>query len=141
MKEDLENIEKVISNVENIEISKIKELLQDFFKKHVTRNRIEDFIGDYPTFLEPVYLGKNVKLGDDVLVGPNVFIGENSQIGDYVEISNTIIFDNVKIGENFKLENCIVAKNSSFDFSNMLAKNCVLMGQADSKENLKKVPF
>jgi NDP-sugar pyrophosphorylase family protein len=135
MKEILAKIEEIIGNFDDIEKSDIKELMQRFFTK--VTNRLENYIGDYPTFIEPVYLGDNVKIGDDVLIGPNVYIGANSNIQDYVEISNTIIFENAVIGENFKLENCIVTKNSSLNFKNLNMKNTVLIGSADSMSDLK----
>ncbi len=134
MKEELIKIEELIGNFDNIEKSDIKEVMQKFFSK--LGNRLEKFVGDYPTFIEPVYLEDNVKIGDDVLLGPNVYIGSNSEIQDYVEMSNTIIFENVIIGENFKLENCVVAKDSSFKFKNLNMKNSVLVGVADSKDKL-----
>ena len=102
---------------------------------------MDKFLGDFPTFIEPVHLGIDVKIGDDVLLGPNVYIGDNCEIGDYCELANTILFNNVSIGENFKLENCIVEKESKLTFNNISAFSCVLSGQTDSKENLKKISF
>jgi len=139
MKEILAKIEEIIGNFEDNEKSDIKELMQKFFTK--VTNRLENYIGDYPTFIEPVYLGDNVKIGDDVLIGPNVYIGANSEIQDYVEMSNTIIFENVIIGENFKLENCVVAKNSSLKFKNLDVKNSVLIGEANSRDELQSKQF
>lgn len=139
MKEELTKIEEIIVNPNEIKISNIQELMEMFFAK--LKNRVDNYIGDYPTFIEPVYLEDNVKIGDDVLLGPNVYIGANSKIEDYVELSNTIIFDNVKIGENFKLENCIVAKNSSFNFKNLNLRNNILKGSADSKSELQNIGF
>ena len=139
MKEILAKIEEIIGNFDDIEKSDIKELIQRFFTK--VTNRLENYIGDYPTFIEPVYLEDNVKIGDDVLLGPNVYIGANSEIQDYVEISNTIIFKNAVIGENFKLENCVVAKDSSLNFKNLNMKNVVLIGSADSMSDLKSKEF
>lgn len=139
MKEELVKIEELIRNFDDIDKSNIKELMQRFFTK--LSNRLENYVGDYPTFIEPVYLEDNVKIGDDVLLGPNVYIGANSIIQDYVEISNTIIFDNVKIGQNFKLENCIVAKDSSFNFKNLNMKNSMLVGAANSKNELQSKSF
>ena len=135
MKEELLKIEELIENFDSIDKSTIKDLMQNFFTK--ISNHIEKYIGDYPTFIEPVYLEDNVEIGDDVLLGPNVYIGANSVIKDYVEISNTIIFNNVIIGQNFKLENCIVAKNSALNFKNLNLKNSVLIGAANSKNELK----
>ncbi|MFX1288959.1 MAG: hypothetical protein ACFFFY_10440 [Promethearchaeota archaeon] len=135
MKEELIEIEELIRNFDTIENSDIKALMLTFFTK--LKSRLENYVGDYPTFIEPVYLEDNVKIGDDVLLGPNVYIGANSTIGDYVEISNTIIFENSLIGENIKLENCVVAKDSSLDLKNLNIKNCVLVGAAKSKSELK----
>jgi NDP-sugar pyrophosphorylase family protein len=139
MKEELSKIEELSKEYENIDKSDIKKLMQKFFTK--VRNRLENYVGDYPTFIEPVYLEDNVKIGDDVLIGPNVYIGANSEIQDYGEISNTIIFENVKLGQNFKLENCVVAKNSSFNFNNLNMKNSFLFGVAESKDELKSKEF
>ena len=139
MKEELSKIEELIGNFDSIDKTDIKRLIQTFFTK--LSNRLENYIGDYPTFIEPVYLEDNVKIGDDVLLGPNVYIGANSVIQDYVEISNTIIFDNVLIGQNFKLENCVVAKDSSLNFSNLNMKDSALIGVANSKNELKSKKF
>ena len=139
LKEELNKIEKIIEDFDNIDKSSIKELMKNFFAN--LHNRLENYIGDYPTFIEPVYLEDNVKIGDDVLIGPNVYIGANSDIQDYVEISNTIIFDNVKIGQNFKLDNCVLGRNSSFNFNNLNVKNSVLIGDANTKEELKSKDF
>lgn len=139
MKKELVKIEQIIQNFEDINKSDINSIMQKFFSK--LKNRVEKYIGDYPTFIEPVYLEDNVKIGDDVLLGPNVYIGANTIIQDYVEISNTIIFDNVKVGQNFKLENCVIAKDSSFTFSNLNMKNCALMGVANSKSELVSKKF
>ncbi|MCJ7649816.1 MAG: hypothetical protein MUP85_14475 [Candidatus Lokiarchaeota archaeon] len=139
MKEELTKIEEIIVNPKEIKLSNIQELIKAFFVK--LNNRIDSYIGDYPTFIEPVYLEDNVKIGDDVLLGPNVYIGTNSVIADYVEVSNTIIFDNVNIGENFKLENCIIAKNSSFNFVDLNVKNSLLIGIANLKKELQIFQF
>ncbi|MHA1671244.1 MAG: hypothetical protein ACTSV5_11815 [Promethearchaeota archaeon] len=139
MKQELTKIEGIIKNPKEVKNLNIPEIMEIFFAK--LKNRIDKYIGDYPTFIEPVYLEDNVKIGDDVLLGPNVYIGANSEIHDYVEMSNTIIFDNVKIGENFKLENCIVAKNSSFNFTELNIKNSLLLGVTNSKDKLQNFKF
>lgn len=139
MKEELVKIEEIIQDFENIKKSDIKEVMQRFFTK--LSNRLENYVGDYPTFIEPVYLEDNVKIGDAVLLGPNVYIGTNSVIQDYVEISNTIILNNVKIGKNFKLDNCVVAKDSSLNFNNLNMKNSALFGVANSINELKSKEF
>ena len=139
MKEELKKIEELLQKFEEIDKSDIKEVMQKFFAN--LHNRLENYIGDYPTFIEPVFLEDNVKIGDDVLIGPNVYIGANSEIQDYDEISNTIIFDNVKVGQNFKLDYCVLGKDSSFNFNNLNVKNSALIGVANSKNELKSKEF
>lgn len=141
MKKNLEKINEIISNPNEIQKTNMLNLLKNFFEKHIRISHIEKYIGDYPTFIEPVYLEENVKIGDDVLLGPNVYLGANSEIGDYVEISNTIIFEDVIIGDNFNLENCIIAKNTHLAFSNYRIRNCILTGIANSETELKKFEF
>ena len=135
MIELLQQLESLLSEKE-IDLVKIKELKSKLLKEHIKGLKIDNYIGDYPTFMEPVILGDNVKIGDDVLIGPNVYIGANSDIKDYAEISNCIIFDNVTIGNNFKLDNCVVVKESQFNFDNFSNQNCILKGIAESKEEL-----
>lgn len=136
MSEDLKEIEQVCVDLEDINKYDIKKLMSTYFSK--IQIKIDNYIGDYPTFIEPVHLEENVKIGEDVLIGPNVYIGANTEIGDYVEISNSIVFENVRIGENFKLENCIILKNSNLNFSNISLKNCILRGKCNSKSELEK---
>ena len=141
MNETLEKIENLISET-NINTEKLRETQINFIKKELKAlHCVDKFLGDFPTFIEPVHLGIDVKIGDDVLLGPNVYIGDNCEIGDYCELANTILFNNVSLGENFKLENCIVAKESKLNFNNLTAFESVLSGQTDSKENLKKISF
>jgi len=135
MKEILKQLEQLL-NEKDLDLLKIQELKTEILKNHVKGLKIENYIGDYPTFMEPVILGDNVKIGDDVLIGPKVYIGNDSEIEDYAELSNSIIFDNVKIGKNFKLDNCIIIKNSKLNFDNFSNKNCILKGIAESEEEL-----
>ena len=137
MKEFLNKIEHLVSD--RTKFPEIKGILKSFFNK--LSNNIEGYIGDYPTFIEPVYLESNVKIGDDVLLGPNVYIGANSEIGDYAELSNTIVFDNVKTGENFKFENCIVLKNCNINFNNFNIKNSIIRGSGSSIEELQILKY
>ena len=141
MKEKLEIIRKILANNQEIDASKIHNLMLDLFKTQFKGLHVENYIGDYPTFIEPVYLGDKVKLGDDVLLGPNVYVGSNSEIGDYVQLTNSIVLDNVKIGANINLEKCVVAKDSSLNFNNLNIKNCIIIGKADSEEDLNKISF
>jgi NDP-sugar pyrophosphorylase family protein len=136
MKDKIEELEKICDAKDNPEV-------QDIFKSIIgsLTNKVDKYIGDYPTFIEPVYLGENVKIGDDVLLGPNVYIGSNSVISDYVEISNSIILDNVIVGENFTLENCIVCSNSQFEFSHLKINNSILKGKATSEKDIKISKF
>ena len=141
MKESLKLIEQSIAE-NNIKTTKVKELHMNFIKNELKAlHCIDSYIGDYPTFIEPVHLGKNVKIGDDVLIGPNVYIGDNCEIEDNSELMNTIIFDNVIIGENFKLENCIIQKESKLTFKNFKAFNSILKGTATSEKDLTKITF
>jgi len=135
MKELLQQLEILLSEKE-IDLVKIKELKRKLLNEHIKGLKIDNYIGDYPTFMEPVILGDNVKIGDDVLIGPKVYIGSYSEIEDYAEISNCIIFDNVKIGKNFKLSNCIIVKDSKLNFDNYSNSNCVLKGKTNSKDEI-----
>ena len=139
--ESLKKIEELIAEKE-INAEKVKEAHINFIKNELkAQHCIDNYIGDYPTFIEPVHLGENVKIGDDVLIGPNVYIGDNCEIQDFSELRNTIIFDNVIIGENLKLENCIIEKNSKLLFSNFKGFGYILKGQADSESSLQKIKF
>ena len=138
MKELLKQLEQLL-NEKDFDLLKIQELKTEILKNHVKGLKIENYIGDYPTFMEPVILGNNVEIGDDVLIGPKVYIGSDSVIEDYTEISNSIIFDNVKIGKNFKLDNCIIVNDSKLNFNNFSSKNCILKGITQSKEDLKMI--
>ncbi len=140
----MEKIEKIEALVEKtkIDTDKVKEIQLNFIKNELKAHHyVDNYIGDYPTFIEPVYIGTDVKIGDDVLIGPNVYIGNNCEIGDYGELVNTILLDNVILGENFKLENCVVAKGSELKFNKLNASNCILKGKTDSEKKLEKVSF
>lgn len=139
MKDMLRKIQEVIEGSEKLTETNLKEIIDSFFEN--LKNHIDTYIGDYPTFLEPVYLEDNVTIGDDALLGPYVYIGTNSEIKDYAELSRTIIFDNVQLGENFKLENCIILPGSTFDVNNLNLKNCVLKGRATTEKDLIKIEF
>ena len=55
---------------------------------------------------------------------------------DFNEISNSIILDNVKLGNVFKLDKCIVLSNALLNFENLSTKNCIISGNANSKDEL-----
>lgn len=141
MKELIGKIENSIQDIDNIDTIKIRKIFQDILKEIKHHHKIDNYIGDFPTFIEPVHLGNNVNLGDDVLLGPNVYIGNNCELGDYIELSNTIVLNNVKLGNNFTLENCIIAKDSKFNLNAIKEKNCILKANTDKKENIKKITF
>jgi NDP-sugar pyrophosphorylase family protein len=141
MKKDLNKIEKIIISLELNSQAQIRDLLKNFLKTHIKQSKVDSYIGDYPTFIEPVHLEDNVKIGDDVLLGPNVYIGKNVEINNYVEISNCIVFDDVIIGENIKLDNCIIGKNSSLNINNTPIDNCVVVGNVKTKEELYKIMY
>ncbi|MFX1489284.1 MAG: hypothetical protein ACFFBI_09065 [Promethearchaeota archaeon] len=140
MEEELKQLDLLILEKE-IDKGKIQKLMNTIINSHLKGLKIENYIGDYPTFMEPVILGDSVKIGDDVLLGPRIYIGTNSEIGNYVEISNSIIFDNVKIGENIKLDNCVIAKDCKLNFNNFFAKDCILKGIANSQNELEIIPL
>ena len=140
MKDELKQLEQLL-NSKDLDLPKIQEFKTNLLKEHIKGLKIENYIGDYPTFLEPVILGDKVKIGDDVLIGPKVYIGNNSEIEDYAEISNSIIFDNVKIGKNFKLDNCIIIKDSNLNFDNFSSSNSILKGRAETKDSLEIIPL
>jgi len=140
MKDLLKQLEKLL-NEKDLDLSKIQDLKTEILKNHIKGLKIENYIGDYPTFMEPVILGDSVKIGDDVLIGPRVYIGNHSEIEDYAEISNSIIFDKVKIGSNFKLDNCIIIKDSKLNFDNFSNTNGILKGVADSEDELEIISF
>jgi len=139
MTEKLKEIKDLVKDLNNVKLSDIKVNMASFFSE--LKNKVDKYIGDYPTFIEPVHLGEKVKIGDDVLLGPNVYIGANTEIGNYTEISNSIIFENTKIGENFKLENCIIIKDSIFNFNNITLKNSILSGISDTIDNITRLEF
>jgi len=124
MKEKLEEIEEVVNEIE-VDIIKLQNLFSNFLKQHLKGLIIENYIGEYPTFMEPVILGEKVKIGDDVLI----------------ELSNTIIFNNVRVGDNIKLDNCIIAKDCKLNFNNSNIKNCILKGIANSEKEVLKIYF
>jgi NDP-sugar pyrophosphorylase family protein len=129
----LNDIKTSISDFNQINLKNVKESFLSLIKS--LTNHIEHYIGDYPTFIEPVYLEENVKLGDDVLLGPNVYVGRNCEIGNYVEISNSILLDNVNVNENIKLENCVM------NFTNVSFNNLLIKGISDSQNGLEKLNF
>jgi NDP-sugar pyrophosphorylase family protein len=140
MKEKLKQLEELL-NEKDLDLSNIREIKSLLLNEYIIGLKIENYIGDYPTFMEPVILGNSVKIGDDVLIGPKVYIGNNSEIEDYAEISNSIILDNVKVGKNFKLNNCIIINGSKFNFDNFSISNCILKGTAETKDSLEIIPI
>lgn len=138
MKETIESMKKLVQKEKIIDKKEINSLLQESLKG-LTRNKIEDFVGDFPSFLEPVHLEKNVKIEDDVLIGPKVYIGSNSIIGEFSELSNCIVLENVSIGEAFKLDHCIIAEGSKLDFNGLTLQNCLIRGSGNSIEDIEVI--
>ncbi len=141
MSKKLNEIEELLKRKDKINKEEFRAKLKDFLRKNVQKNQIDNYIGDYPSIIEPVVLGQNVTIGDDVLLGPNVFIGDNTVIGNYNEISNSVICDNVNLGDIFKFDFCFVDKGSNFSFNSLNLKNCILNGNASSKKELNKKCF
>lgn len=108
VEEELNKAIKLAKNNQNYD--KVKEFLNNSLKimKGLV---IQGYKGDYPTFIEPVYLKGNVSIGDTVLLGPKVFIGENCDLGAFTEISNSALAENVKTGKQAKLVNCVIDEN------------------------------
>lgn len=94
-------------NKKKINLPIIKEILQ-FIGINLEGLCIEGYIGDFPTFIEPVFLNHGVKIGDTVLLGPNVLIDKECSLGDFCELSNTILFEGVSLEKYCKLNWCIV---------------------------------
>jgi NDP-sugar pyrophosphorylase family protein len=133
MQEEVQQLKELYKKM--VSTSEILEKFYVILKK--ISNKIDNYIGDYPTFIEPVYLESNVQIGDDVLLGPNVYIGPNTIVGDFVEISNAIIFNNVIIGDNIKIEDCIILNDSKLKFGNYNIKNSIIEGSGSSINDLK----
>lgn len=138
---EFKKIKNLIKEKETLDKDQFRNALKDILQTNVTKNQIDNYIGDYPSMIEPVILGKDVKIGDDVLLGPNVYIGDDVEIGDYDEISNSIILKDAKLGEIFKFDYCIVEEGSQFTFTNLNLKNCILSGNASSKKDVNKKCF
>ncbi len=141
MKESLNRILEKVLKRQITTSSEFVDLIKEFFRVHVKASHIEKYIGDFPTFIEPVYLQKNITIGDDVLLGPNTYLGENVEIGDFTELSNVIVFDNAHIGDNMKFENCVITENSQLNFNHFSAKNSVIQGVAEKREDLEITRF
>ncbi|MHA1762971.1 MAG: hypothetical protein ACTSYC_04330 [Promethearchaeota archaeon] len=138
---DLKKLKELLFEVKKENIPEIQSIFNAFLKNYLKKSHFENYEGDYPVFIEPVYVSKNVKIGDDVLIGPNVFIGENTEIGAYDELSNSIILDNVKLGANFKLNRCLIDSHCKLEFNNINLKNCIIIGSAHSEEELRVIKF
>ncbi|MFX1276213.1 MAG: hypothetical protein ACFFBP_04595 [Promethearchaeota archaeon] len=92
---------------EKVNLTSIKEILK-FIGNSLRGLTIEGYKGDFPTFIEPVFLTPGIEIGDTVLLGPNVLLGKECKLGDFCELSNTILFNGVSLGKYCKLKWCIV---------------------------------
>ncbi|MEJ2252485.1 MAG: hypothetical protein P8Y70_21075 [Candidatus Lokiarchaeota archaeon] len=138
MKDKIQQIKDLIQKKGDLN----KNLIQSLFRvclKELTRNKIDKFIGDFPSFLEPVHLEDNVKIEDDVLLGPKVFIGSNTSIGEFSELSNCIVLNDVSLGKAFKLENCIIAEGSQLNFEGQKLENCIIRGSGKSLDEIELI--
>ncbi|MHA1250542.1 MAG: sugar phosphate nucleotidyltransferase [Candidatus Helarchaeota archaeon] len=97
-------------NVGKYHIINLKDIIK-MNAKYLKGLKIEGYIGDYPTFIEPVRLQPGVEIGDTALLGPNVIIGKKCKLGAFCELANTIVFENVILGRECKLNWCIVDEN------------------------------
>ena len=137
MEDELRQIRIIVEGGKSLNHERLRNQFRNFLQNCLKGLQVDSYIGDYPTFMEPAFLGENVVIGDDALIGPRVYVGENCEIGDYVQISNSIIFENAKIGDNIKLENCIVMHNAWLLYKNDSEKNCIIDGRSFSKEHMK----
>ncbi|MFX1396609.1 MAG: hypothetical protein ACFFAS_06135 [Promethearchaeota archaeon] len=86
---------------------------------------IDGYVGDFPTFIEPVVLTPGVKIGDTALLGPNVLIGDRCELGAFCEITNSILLENVNLGKHCKLDYCVVDSELILP-DEYRASNCLL---------------
>jgi len=133
-----EEIKKVILKVKSGgNLAEIKQLLKDLSSK-LKGLIIEGYIGDYPTFIEPVSLKPGVKIGDTVLLGPNAYIDEGCDLGTFTELANVILSRNVKTGKLTKLRWCVVDTNVTLP-ENFEANNSFITKDETGKLDIK--PF
>ncbi|MGQ4875345.1 MAG: sugar phosphate nucleotidyltransferase [Promethearchaeia archaeon] len=97
-------------NVGKYHIINLKDIIK-MNARYLKGLKIEGYIGDYPTFIEPVRLQPGVEIGDTALLGPNVIVGKKCKLGAFSELANTIIFDNAILGRECNLNWCIVDEN------------------------------
>lgn len=118
-------------------IAELKSLLKDIILK-LKGLTIEGYIGDYPTFIEPVFLKPGIKIGDTVLLGPNAYIDEGCDLGAFTELANVILSKNVKTGKLTKLRWCVVDANIELP-EKYEAQNCFITKDESGKLEIK--PF
>ncbi|MBN1803586.1 MAG: hypothetical protein JW891_18900 [Candidatus Lokiarchaeota archaeon] len=131
--EALEIIKSEVNHINSGEDSpdRLKEILKN--NNETLRGlKIKGYIGDFPTFIEPVILTPGVKIGDTALLGPNVVIGGMSELGAFCELSNTILLDKVLLGKHCKLSYCIVDSNINLP-DNYQGKNELIKLNASGK--------
>ncbi|MHA1294192.1 MAG: hypothetical protein ACTSQJ_16185 [Promethearchaeota archaeon] len=119
------------------DISELKEIVKNL-KNNIKGLTIKGYIGDYPTFIEPVYLHPGVKIGDTVLIGPNVIIGKNCELGAFSELTNVILGDNVVIPKYSKLNMCIIESDIILP-EKFIGTNCFIF--IDDNKEIQKLNF
>ena len=118
-------------------IGELKNLLKSISSK-LRGLTIEGYIGDYPTFIEPVFLKPGIKIGDTVLLGPNAYLDEGCDLGTFTELANVILSKNGKAGKLTKLVWCVVDANVTLP-ENFEANNCFITKDETGKLEIK--PF
>lgn len=129
------NIINSLINHENVgkyHLTYLKDILK-MNARFLSGLKVDGYIGDYPTFLEPVFLKPGVEIGDTVLIGPNVVIDKGCKIGNFAEISNAVLYQNCVIGKKVKLTRCIVDENINLP-ENFQANECFIT--KNEKNNL-----
>ena len=131
-------IKSVILKVkEGGNVTELKSLLKNISAK-LKGLTIEGYIGDFPTFIEPVFLKPGIKIGDTVLLGPKAYIDEGCELGTFTELANVILSKNVKTGKLTKLRWCVVDTNVSLP-EKFEANNCFIT--KDETGKLEIIPF
>ena len=115
--------------------------LRDLLKENNNKLKglvIDGYIGDFPTFIEPVYLKPGIKIGDTVLLGPNAYINEGCDLGTFSELANVILSKNVKTGKLTKLSWCVVESDIILP-EKFEADNCFII--KDETGKIKTISF
>ena len=65
------------------------------------------------TFIQPVYIGKNVSISTGAVIGPHTVVSDNARIGEGTTVYSSYIGQNSVIGKNCVVEGAYMCRNSS----------------------------